>query len=233
MPMMQRRSACLISCFLLLASPASAQQRPPSAPPTPAPAAAPTVQAGSSGQVDQQIAAQIRVIAGQRDALQRRIDTGMRELQRAIATNPEQMDNDRIARPFREMIDDVQKLLEQLDANGALADAIARAEVSARRTRGFWARQPQDETQQDLIRQLDRNIQAFQDSQQQLLAAQQQARQQLSTLLERQLRIERIAATRQFNEVARQLEGVISGLRDLTSSLANLEQTTNRAGAAN
>ena len=168
-----------------------------------------------------------------REALVTNIDRTMTVLQRAGSVNVGQITASQIDKTFLDLRNDVLQVLEQLDANGKLADEIGAAQTAAQRARGFWNRLEGNPDRQRMLEQLDRNISQFENSRRQMLDTRDEASRQLTLLIERQVQARRVAQTLQIDEAAKQLEEMVSSLRTLTESLASLEKTTNRPGAAN
>jgi len=219
--------------------PASAQRSgqpstPPSAfvsPPVGArPAPASGTISGGSGPISD---AAFLEVESARQRLVQSIDRTRQQLQRASAVNLGAVAVTDIDSRFVDLRSDVQGVLDQLDANGTLADQIGAAQMAAQRAHSFWSRQEGDPDRESQMQLLDGNIRSYEGSRLKIQEVRELASRQLTLIIDRQMRVQRLTRTQQIDEAARQLQSMVESMGELTTALSNLPNNVSRGGAAN
>jgi len=171
---------------------------------------------------DQDVEAQLSQVLSLRDSIQRSIESVTRELAEIATLDIGTVGIDRIRRPFIIFREQMQVVIDQFNDQGDLATALDAATTRATTNLSWWRRQPPSPDRDSIIAELQTSLQTFERFESTRIEASNKATRELSQLLAQQLQAERIAQTRRFRDVARQLEGVITQMSEMTNTLSSM-----------
>jgi hypothetical protein len=194
-------------------------------------ASAASTNASESDIYENQFREQQQQLLRMRDDLQRSIEAATAAMKGATEVDLGKVKVENLRKPYLDFRTKIQGLLNMFDDQGDFATSIDGAQAAATRALAWWKRQPADDEQQKIVKDLEASIQQYENAEHERLRLKDDANRQLNSLLARQLQMERIAQTDRIIDASRQIGPVLSGMAELTKALGDLANPTVRPGS--